>query len=75
MNNKDYKIVRAFAQQRANATGFDHGVSKNSLFGTYEARMLPRAENRCGDELRCEVVHPERLDACQPGHGPMARGR
>ena len=29
-----------------------------------------KAQHRCGHELRCEVVHPERLENCKPGHGP-----
>lgn len=65
-----YVTARAEAQARANATGFDHGLSLNSLFKSYEIRMLPQRQNRYGSELMCEVVMCERLEACQPGHGP-----
>lgn len=67
----DYQTARAEAQAKANATGFDHGLERNDLFKSFRVFMLPRRENRCGHELRCEVVSPERLDACQPGHGPV----
>jgi hypothetical protein len=67
-----WTVARAEAQAKANATGFDHGLSRNDLFKSFEISMLPRRENRCGRDLQCEVVSPETLDRCQPGHGPRA---
>lgn len=66
----DYQTARAEAQAKANATGFDYGVSKNA-FG-YTVFMLPQKRNRSGYELTCEVVHCEELAKCKPGHGPCA---
>jgi hypothetical protein len=63
-----YGKVRGIAQGQANATGFDYGIEK--LGGEFRSFMLPRRENRSGHELRCEVVSPEELSRCQPGHGP-----
>jgi hypothetical protein len=63
-----YRECRAQAQAAANRTGYDHGLEANDLFKTFRFFMLPRKENRCGHELRCEVVHPE--GSAQPGHGP-----
>jgi hypothetical protein len=65
-----YPAARADAQRRANATGLDHGIEANDVFGHWHVFMLPRRENRCGFELRCEVVMCEDLNRCQSGHGP-----
>lgn len=67
---RKYRETRASAQAEANADGFDRGLERNDLFKSFTYRMLPRRENRAGHELRCEVVSCERIDACQPGHGP-----
>ena len=64
----NYKEVRAEAQASANRFGYDYGVER--LGDRYRCFMLPRRENRYGHELRCEVVRPERLEDCKPGHGP-----
>ena len=69
---KDYRDARARAQALANRLGADVGLEYNSLFREYSIFGLPRKANRCGHELRCEVVYPENLDNCQPGHGPCA---
>lgn len=66
-----YVAARAKAQADANADGFDRGLEANDLFKVYRSFMLPQRQNRCGHELRCEVVSCEILDRCQPGHGPM----
>jgi hypothetical protein len=68
---KSYKEARALAQKQANDTGYDFGLEFNSLFKTYSVRMLPCRENRCGHELRCEVVMCDHIDRCKPGHGPL----
>ena len=65
-----YKRLRFEAQAAANNDGFDRGIEANDLFQHWNMFRLPRRENRCGHELRCEVVSCEILDRCQPGHGP-----
>ena len=65
-----YETARERAQKRANATGMDIGLER-SMFG-FTTFVLPRKENRYGHELQCEVVMCERLEKCQPGHGPTA---
>lgn len=67
---RKYESTRAQAQARANELGMDQGIERNDLFQEFITFGLPRAENRRGFELRCEVVHPEDLTKCQPGHGP-----
>lgn len=67
-----YDEAKRKAQASADETGFDYGVEKNA-FG-FSCFMLPQKRNRCGHELRCEVVMCATLAKCQPGHGPMARG-
>ncbi len=69
MESKDYAAVRADAQKQANVDGFDRGVEKNALFGTFRSFMLPAARFRCGFELRCEVVSAMDWDKIRPGHG------
>jgi hypothetical protein len=71
MNRKNYSEVRAKAQAEADADGFDRGLEK--FYDGYSYRMLPEKRNRCGHELRCEVVMCSTLSKCQPGHGPMAK--
>lgn len=62
-----YDDARKEAQTKADATGFDYGISKNA-FG-YSVFMLPRQENRRGRELTCEVVSCMDPAKVQPGHG------
>lgn len=69
----NYSEVRAEAQKKANEYGYDYGVEKD-FFG-YRCFMLPEKKNRYGHEIYCEVVHPENLEKCKPGHGPLAEGR
>ena len=68
----NYEEARAEAQNRANATGLDHGVEQNKLFKHWSIFTLPQKRFRSGHELRCEVVMCERLENCNPGHGPCA---
>lgn len=68
-----YKEARENAQRCANETGFDYGVEQNAFGYTYY--MLPKRQNRYGNELRCEVVYCEDLARVQAGHGPEARAR
>lgn len=67
-----YIAARADAQKRANELGMDHGLECNEVFRQWTFRALPQRQNRCGHELRCEVVMPESLDKCMPGHGPRS---
>ena len=69
---RKYRETRARAQALADELGIDHGVEPNDLFQDWRHFMLPSRKYRFGHELSCEVVHPTRLDACQPGHGPCA---
>ena len=69
-----YVTARADAQRRANELGFDHGIEANELFKHWHVFMLPMRGNRHGHELMCEVVSPENLDCCKPGHGPCVGG-
>jgi hypothetical protein len=66
---KNYSEARAFAQQKANASGSDFGLELNPIFKTYSVFGLPGVKSRRGFELRCEVVQPER-GPYVPGHGP-----
>lgn len=68
-----YQAARAEAQRRANEIGMDYGIEANDVFKSWHVFMLPGAQYRRGFELRCEVVMPEKLDACLPGHGPTAK--
>lgn len=67
---KEYTEARAKAQESANRMGMDHGLEWNALMNEFCITLLPRRENRRGHELRCEVVSPEDLARCLPGHGP-----
>ena len=64
-----YRAAREQAQAEANADGMDRGIERNDLFREFRVFMLPRRENRCGHEMRCEVVSAERMSAQQVGHG------
>lgn len=67
-----YATAHEEAQSKADLTGHDHGIEANDLMKTWHVFMLPMAKNRCGHELRCEVVHPMKLDKTREGHGPQA---
>lgn len=70
--SKDYFEIRKQAQAKANETGRDQGIELNKLFKEYRTFPLPAAQHRQGFELRCEVVHPERIEKTAPGHGHEA---
>jgi len=53
--------ARAHAQAQANKLGLSFGIEKPTPYQGWSVKMLPRPENRCGWELRCEVVDPERI--------------
>lgn len=67
-----YHVARAKAQARANELGMDHSLEANDLFMEWTFRALPMRKNRFGHELQCEVVMPESLEKCLPGHGPRS---
>lgn len=68
-----YRSARDEAQRRADASGCDVGIERNDLLREFRVFGLPRRENRCGHELRCEVVHCSDPDKAQPGHGYAPR--
>jgi hypothetical protein len=65
-----YTEAAEYARGLANLSGFDHGIEADRLNGGFRVFILPRAQSRCGHELRCEVVSADNLAKCQPGHGP-----
>jgi len=65
-----YQAAREEAQKKANSLGMDVGLEANHLFKEFSSFLLPAKQYRAGHELRCEVVHPEKLETTQPGHGP-----
>lgn len=73
--DNSYAAVRVEAQRQANELGFDFGIERNKLFGTYRSFMLPARQNRYGHELQCEVVQCENPDKCKPGHGAVGMAR
>lgn len=56
------------AQQKADETGRDHGISKDAL-GQFHVRTLPAKQYRFGADLQCEIRYCTSLDRTQPGHG------
>jgi hypothetical protein len=70
--DKDYMVVRDWAQAQADETGFDYGIEYNASFFEFRAWMLPGRKFRSGHELRCEVVSCTTLSKCRSGHGPEA---
>lgn len=60
---KDQKYIKAFneAVNLARLVKREVGIEKANEFGkiVYRVKMLPNKENRCGWELRCEVVSPD----------------
>jgi len=69
-----YEVARRAAQAKADALGFDYGISPNDESREWWVFMLPRRENRYGFELRCEVVSPMNLANAWPGHGWGGQG-
>lgn len=57
---KDWKDAHTAAVLLARELKHDVGIWRQTEFGKdgYNVRSLPRSENRCGHELRCEVVTP-----------------
>jgi len=53
-----YEAAYREAVLKARQLQMDVGIELNKLFGTYHVFLLPTPQNRCGHELRCEVVTP-----------------
>jgi hypothetical protein len=64
-----YCVAKAGAQKAADEDGFDRGLESNELFRSFRFFMLPQKQNRCGHELRCEVVMCSSDERMQKGHG------
>lgn len=73
---KSYAEARAAAQAATDADGMDRGIERMPGYGPgqeyWHVFLLPERHNRCGHELRCEVVMCWDLKKCPPGHGPEA---
>jgi hypothetical protein len=64
-----YKAAKTDAQARADSSGRDFGLEANDLFKSWNVFGLPNRENRCGHELRCEVVSCSSIEKTAKGHG------
>lgn len=64
-----YRAARAEAQRLADADGYDRGIEANDVMKDWRVFMLPQRKNRCGHELRCEVVSAMDVTKQRPGHG------
>ena len=55
-----YHDAHEAAISLARASGLDVGLAKGNEYGrtVFTLRYLPKPENRCGHELRCEIVRP-----------------
>lgn len=58
--HNEWKDAHASAVQLARLLGRETGIEKGRQFGKdiYLVHSLPKPHNRCGFELRCEVVAP-----------------
>ena len=57
---KDWKDAHTAAVNLARLLKRETGIEKAYEFGNlvYRVHSLPKPENRCGFELRCEIVRP-----------------
>jgi hypothetical protein len=53
-----WREARDAAEALANKLGISVGIEKLTAFQGWTIKLLPRPENRCGWELRCECVDP-----------------
>ena len=53
-----WQEARSYAEKSANEYVIAYGIEKPTKYQGWTVKMLPRAENRCDWELRCEVVEP-----------------
>lgn len=65
-----YAILKAAAQARADATGYDVGIEVFDTTKTVHMFGLPQRWNRFGRDAVCEVVVCSDMSKCMPGHGP-----
>lgn len=59
-SHTDWKAAHTAAAQLARLLGRETGIEKAVEFGktVYLVHSLPKPQNRCGFELRCETVRP-----------------
>jgi hypothetical protein len=50
--------ARRYAEASAKEIGVAFGIEKPTPYQGWTVKMLPRKENRCGWETRCEAVEP-----------------
>ena len=57
---REWKEAHTAAVLLARQLGRETGIEKTKEFNTpgFRVHHLPKPENRCGFELRCEVVRP-----------------
>ena len=56
---KTWHEAREYAEARSKEIGVALGIEKPvPPYVGWTVKMLPRKENRCGWELRCEAVEP-----------------
>jgi hypothetical protein len=57
---KDWKDAHRSAVELARLLKRETGIEKANEFGkqVFRVHSLPKPENRCGFELRCEIVRP-----------------
>lgn len=58
---KDWKDAHGAAVDLARLLKRETGIEKANEFGktVFRVHSLPKPENRCGFELRCEIIQPE----------------
>ena len=57
MTDRAYSVAFEQATETANRLNMDVGLQRDAL-GGWSVFVLPRVENRRGEELRCQVVSP-----------------
>lgn len=57
---REWKVAHTAAVELARLLKRETGIEKAKEFGkeVYRVHSLPKPENRCGFELRCEIVRP-----------------
>jgi len=63
---KTWQEARAYAEEQARKIGVAYGIEKPAAYMGWTVKMLPRRENRCGWELRCEAVEPSDYTGHKP---------
>jgi hypothetical protein len=55
---KTWHEARRYAEAQVKEIGVAYGIEKPTDYSGWTVKMLPRKENRCGWETRCEAVEP-----------------